>query len=206
MKKVDLNKWDFALVKGPMLVFILTLFVGSGTSYFIYNEYLKSQLKNVELERKYRGVQRDSRESEVLVKKLDEYQARFISLRERGYFKSDAKINWLEKIGSVAQSVGLSSVDYSIGSSSGETDSSGHRSGLAVESIPVTLQLKLLHEVDLLHMLDQISDQGIGLVGRDGCVITKVNKELDLDFLNFGFDAECNLKGYVIQFSDQQEV
>ena len=67
----------------------------------------------------------------------------------------------------------------------------------------MTLQIKLLHEVDLLRMLNQVSQKDIGLVGKEGCVIEKINEDIRLDALDYAFNASCDLKGYVIQFSSE---
>lgn len=202
-QQAEFKKWNIGLVKGPLLVFFLVILLGFAISFLIYQRYLEAQNKNATLESRYRQVQMDRRETESLVKKVGEYHSRYAELRSRGYFQSDAKINWLEVIGEVAQDVGLDSVDYSIGSAMVEAVSNFDSAGLLIESIPVTLQIKLLHEVDLLKMLDQVSQKDIGLVGKEGCVIEKISEEIRLDSLDYAFNASCDLKGYVIQFGSE---
>lgn len=206
MQQDNSVSWNMRLVLLPLCFFIAIVLVGSALNYYLYSEFNSTRVKSEQLENRYRQVQRERRESDLLVKKVDEYQARYNDLRRDGYFHTDAKINWLEKIGEIAQEIGIESVDYTIGSALGESEASVVRSGLHVESIPVTLQLKLLHEVDLLKMLDQVSRKGIGLVSSEGCVIEMSSSEIQLRTLNYAFDASCELKGYVLSFSEKEGV
>ena len=206
MQQDNAVRWDMRLVLVPLCFFIAIIIIGSSLNYFLYSEFKTSRAKSDQLENRYRQVQRERRESDLLVKKVDEYQVRYNDLRQQGYFQTDAKINWLEKIGEIAQEIGIESVDYTIGSALGESEASVVRSGLHVESIPVTLQLKLLHEVDLLKMLDQISRKGIGLVSSEGCIIEKSSNEIQIRTLNYAFDASCELKGYILSFSEKEGV
>lgn len=205
MKQDKKVEWEFHLMLPVLCFFFAVVIGGSALSYVLYDRLQEVQDEKRRTEIQYRKAQRERRESDELVRKVDEYQARYNLLKERGYFRSDAKINWLEKIGEIAEQIGIESVDYSIGSAFGENRERHGGSGLRVESMPVTLQFKMLHEIDMLRFVDQIANREMGLVSNDGCILKKTASEIQTRILNYAFEATCEMKGYVIGFGGNRE-
>jgi hypothetical protein len=190
------DRSDFARIQISLLAAIAMLVAGAGLVWLSTKQVdsaarAKAEVgsKLAEFERKLSQVRAEERE-------IKEKAAVFSNLRARGVIGEEQRLDWVELIKDVRDARKLLDVQYEFAPQQSLDKASV--SGYAFKSSAMRLQMKLLHEGDLLNFINDLRAKAKAYVRVRGCNVTRIpratNVEGDFALLN----AECELEWITI--------
>jgi hypothetical protein len=171
-----MNQADFQALRGPLLTLLIVLLVGAAAVY--YSDRLvkeaRQQLTREQamLKEARTRLQKSGEEKEIIVKYVDNFR----QLQSAGFIGEEQRINWLDGLRLANQQADLFGVDYQIGVQSPYTYATDFSPGqLTLNQSIMKLQLRLLHEGDLMRFLGALGRQGGGLFTIDQCEMKRLD-------------------------------
>ena len=152
----------------------------------------------------YRAYERDRREFQRATREylaLDDeerlirsYLPRFEALTERGILGEEQRLNWMETLRKTKASLKLPVLLYKIYPRQiRQSDWSGGLGDYEVFASTMEISAQLLHEEDLLRLLDELARRALGTFLVDSCSLSRVNEETQLDITKPNLSARCEL-------------
>lgn len=181
-------KDDFPLIRKAFIVLIASLLlsaalVGAGRTIQLkqQDDMTQAQVQRNDASNKRRQAENDKQE-------IQDYQPRFVTLRERGFVGEERRLDWIEHIQHIRESRKLLPITYEISARQvfqvGPEVSLG---GLELRGSKMKLQMGLLHEGDLLNFLDDLKHKGFYTVQE--CKVKRAGAEPESAHLPLA--AEC---------------
>lgn len=154
-------KDDFPLIRKAFIVLIASLLlsaalVGAGRTLRLkqQDDMTQAQVQRNDANNKLRQAENDKQE-------IQDYQPRFVTLRERGFVGEERRLDWIEQIQHIRESRKLLPITYEISARQvfqvGPEVTLGN---LELRGSKMKLQMGLLHEGDLLNFLDDLKHKG----------------------------------------------
>ncbi len=163
---------DFKRIRSSMLLALAMLFCGSLTVYYAINDRRQAQRTQANTARVLAGAdaklkQVSNEESEVKKKSLI-----FNQLQERGVIGDEQRLEWIELLKDIRDRRRLLDLEYEIApqrqiEGSSDNDFSFYASAMK-------LQVKLLHEEDLEHLLADLRSQAKALIMVRSCTVSRL--------------------------------
>ncbi len=163
---------DFKRIRSSMLLSLAMLFCGSLTVYYAINDRRQAQRTQANTARVLAGAdaklkQVSNEESEVKKKSLI-----FNQLQERGVIGDEQRLEWIELLKDIRDRRRLLDLEYEIApqrqiEGSSDNDFSFYASAMK-------LQVKLLHEEDLEHLLADLRSQAKALIMVRSCTVSRL--------------------------------
>ena len=168
------TKGDWKILRGALgLCAVCVLLSGAlvfGTDYFwqqMNREYTTHYTRFREVSRKYLAVDDDERVIH------DEYP-KFVALYHRGVLGDEHRLSWIEALRLAATTLALPKLDYKLDAQQLFTPPFALNSGpFAVNASNMHLSLELLHEGDLINLLDYLDRHAEGLYSVEQCTLTR---------------------------------
>ncbi len=194
---------EWPVIRGALTIFVLCTIISAvliGFTYYFRTEMESSFIQNKQqfqdISRKYLAV--DQEESHIR-----DYYPGFVELYDRGVIGREHRLNWIEVLRSSGRKIKLPSLDYSIGS---QTEfSSEYPITLGSYKLfrsSMDLTLKLLHEGDLLQLIDRLNNTATGLYSIKECTLSREKEVIKRDVNVPNIFAECTLEWYSIKKFD----
>lgn len=154
-------KDDFPLIRKAFIVLIASLLlgaalVGGGRTLRLKQQdsMSQAQAQRNEASNKHRQAENDKQE-------IQDYQPRFVTLRERGFVGEERRLDWMEHIQRIRESRKLLPITYEISAQQAfQVGPEVSLGGLELRGSKMQLQMGLLHEGDLLNFLDDLKHKG----------------------------------------------
>ena len=201
MQTVDELAFDFARLKKNGAIAAVLLLIGAGllgvASYLHDRELAYSQ----QLENQLRTTRETLSRERAISGAIDTYQADFVDLVGQGYFRDDHKLNWLESVRQIGERMQLASIQYDLGQRQQLSDEEvPHHTSLRIFATPVDLRLGLLHEGDIVSIIEQFRHAGLGLFKLEQCDMSRVMDTLPINTDEALINAHCTFKSYNFEF------
>jgi len=168
---MKLRPTDFRKIRNSTVAAVLMTVVGAASLYFTADARKNAQLaqknsaqQRAELDTKLKQV----RDEEIEIK---EKSIIFNKLRERGIIGDEQRLEWVELLKNIRDKHQLLDLDYEI--SPQRPLESTSPNDVAYASA-MKLQLKLLHEEDLLRLLCDLRNQANALIAVKSCNISRL--------------------------------
>jgi len=134
-------------------------------------------------------VQLSGQEREIIARHLDRYRR----LEQAGFIAPEQRINWVSGLRTANQAAGLFGIEYQIGAQRPYRGSSElNAPQLVVLESPMRLKATLLHEEDLMRLVDALAEQRLGLFVLEQCAMKRISGRTGLRYQP-QLDAECEL-------------
>ncbi|WP_059420631.1 hypothetical protein [Sulfuricella sp. T08] len=181
-------KNDFPLIRKALIVLIASLLlsaalVSAGRAVLTEQQNGKNQAQaqRNEANNKYRQAEIDKQE-------IQDYQPKFITLRERGFVGEERRLDWIEHIKHIRENRKLFPITYEISAQQVfQVDPEVTLGDLDLRGSKMKLQMDLMHEGDLLNFLDDLKHKGFYTVQE--CTIKRAG--LDPESAHLPLAAEC---------------
>lgn len=181
-------KDDFPLIRKAFIVLIASLLlsaalVGAGRTIQLkqQDDMTQAQVQRNDASNKLRQAENDKQE-------IQDYQPKFVTLRERGFVGEERRLDWIEHIQHIRESRKLLPITYEISAQQvfqvGPEVTLGN---LELRGSKMKLQMGLLHEGDLLNFLDDLKHKGFYTVQE--CKVKRAGAEPESAHLPLA--AEC---------------
>ncbi|MEX2576275.1 MAG: hypothetical protein WD382_06445 [Halofilum sp. (in: g-proteobacteria)] len=134
-----------------------------------------------------------------------EYAARFLDMRERGWVGEERRLEWIETLQGINADLRLPRLAYEIGEQV-PAEGYGRDGDLELRRTPMSLDLGLLHEGDVLTLLQRLEDEGKGLMAATRCELSRAQQRVRLDAGASNIRAECGLDWYTLQIERRRDI
>lgn len=194
------NREDWRRLRKPLLGFGLVLVLVGLVAY--YAEDFKRQqeqavsAQQIQLNQARQKYLSSGQEREGIVTYLPLYQQLITS----GFVGEEQRIEWIEKIRQLHQQHKLFSIEYNIEQQEKTTPSFLPNLGnFTLHRSNMTLSLGMLHELDLLALLDGLREQPTPFIVR-ACEITKpIGAKINTTLLTTNMQTKCTLEWYTLR-------
>lgn len=194
---------DWKVIQGAMTVLLVSLVISislvATTWYFktdMIAQYEKSNRNFQAISRKYLAID----EEERLIK---EYYPRFIRLYNSGILGPERRLNWIETLRESGEKIQLPELRYVINSQTEyEPDFTINTGGFQIFSSTMNLDVDLLHEGDLVHLLGDLDKHALGLYKLSRCKLKRLTEEVKEDPEKPNIKATCDLIWFNIKNTD----
>lgn len=116
-------------------------------------------------------LQRSGEEEGVIVRYLGAYRA----LEAGGLVGPEKRVHWVDALRTAAGAVGVSGVEYQLGAQQPYgLEGLPTMPSLRLRRSPMTLNLKLLHEGQLMPFMDALAAQRVGFFVLDRCALERL--------------------------------
>lgn len=201
------EKFDRAVLQGPIIVFVVSLLVSGSiigaTWYFNDKMQLKhnaDKQQSQAISNQYLSVDQE----ELLVR---QYYPQFIELYNNGIIGQERRLNWIETLRAAGESIKLPGLRYKIESQRQYTPGYPLDTGsFQVFASPMKLDLDLLHEGDLLKLLNALDRQAEGTYNLSSCKLQRAAYINLADTGKGNITAECELMWFNIKKPDGSEI
>lgn len=204
MKREDV---DWSVLIGSLLALAVSLAVSGlilgGSFYFESKMELQFNANNAlfqDISRRYLSVD----EEEKLIK---QFYPRFVELYEAGVIGREQRLNWLESLRAVGERKRLPGLNYEIKSQSVYAPQFPAVLGrYQLYSSEMSLSMQLLHEVDLLDVLEFLSGNAQGLYSVSECHFSRAGLDITMTAHASNITTRCDLSWFTIKLADGTEI
>jgi hypothetical protein len=163
-------------LKAPLAALIAVIAIGASLLYYIDFTLTSSKRALAQQQSQLRDararLQKSRDENEIIARYLDSYQY----LQRVGLIGDEQRLNWLDAIRFTNQQTRSFGVDYQIGTQQPYPYASELDPGqLTLHQSVMKLNLRLLHEGDLMRFLSTLAQQGVGVFSVDQCMMQRVD-------------------------------
>jgi len=198
---------DWSILVAALVTLGICLVVGgsivAGSYYFENRMELEFNRNNAlfqDISRRYLSVD----EEEKLIKK---FYPRFVELYETGVIGREQRLNWLEVLRAVGEHKRLPGLNYEIKSQSVYSPQFPAVLGrYQLYSSNMSLDMQLLHEVDLLDVLDFVGRNAQGLYSVSECRLARSGTEIAMNPRSGNITTQCDLNWFTIKLADGTEI
>lgn len=196
---------DWSILHGTLLVFVLSLAVAAGmvsvSFYFRQNmerEYQANHADFREASRKYLAVDDEER---IIAQFLPEFRR----LYNHGLLGRERRLSWLETLRRAGDANGLPQLVYKLDAQRVATpDFSIALGDYQLYASAMTLDLGLLHEGDLLQVLQALDREALGQYSIKSCQLKLAGENIDTAGHVANLSAECTLDWWSINLGGER--
>ncbi|EUJ09353.1 hypothetical protein Meth11DRAFT_0145 [Methylophilaceae bacterium 11] len=189
-----LNQQDWKRLQAPILWLGVALVVVGLLAFYAKNYHDEKRValeqQRTQLNQARQKYLSSGQEREMIVQYLPLYQ----QLIATGFIGEERRIEWIEALRQIHLQHKLFSIDYNI--SQQATMHPSYLSNLGsfiLHSSTMRLNFGLLHEGDLLTLLDNLRAQSTGFIVRE-CTVTKLSRaKINPTMLTDYLDASCDI-------------
>ena len=191
---------DLKMVRIPGIVFLIALAVcfGAIQGGMYYQGFQEKKLRKEK--RRLKKMQRKHNTAAADVEQVHVNYPRFLQMQKRGVVGVENRIAWVENLTTHGRRMHLSSLSYAI---SPPRDWSPTfitlwgDVGLYVSDM--TLETKLLHEGDLLRLLERLQESSQGLFTVGSCELKRIKEKINRSSADPNIDGRCTLMWFNVR-------
>jgi hypothetical protein len=196
----DVGKLKFGLLGAAIMIA-----VGAGAVHMAlgYDRAAVRQRNDVqqehdEIDGKLRRVRNEENE-------IKHKSALFNSLQQRGVIGEEQRLEWVELLGGIRDNRRLPDLQYEIEPQRPLPAAPGSSSGFSFFASSMKVQLRLLHEEDLLRFLDDLRRQARALIRIDSCNLSRLPRGSDTESgASAQLQAECEIDWITLRAADNK--
>ena len=198
---------EFSIIRGALLILVISIAIAAlmiSFSYFFRGEMQaelrKHKFQFQDISQRYLAVDQEE-------KNIRDYYPDYSRLHESGIIGHEHRLNWIEALRRSGNEIQIPSVDYQISSQS-EYDNTFpiNQGNFKIYVSSMDLNLKLLHEGDLINLMQSLNENANGLYSIRSCELVRKNQVIKRSTTTGNIDAKCKLDWYNIKKSDGTEL
>ncbi len=201
------NRVDWSILRGTLVVFVFSLAVAAGmvsaSFYFRQNMERQYQANHAEFREaslKYLAVDDEER---IIAQFLPEFRR----LYERGLLGRERRLSWLETLRRSGDANGLPQLAYKLDAQRvAKPDFNITLGEYQLYASTMTLNLGLLHEGDLLQLLQALDREALGQYSIKRCQLQRASENIDTSGQLANLSAECTLDWWTINLSGERSL
>lgn len=198
---------DWSILRGALIIFVVVVTVSAAigiTGYYfrsaMQQEYSQAQASFNRISSRYLRVD----EQEILIQ---DYYPEFLDLYQQGIIGPERRLDWLESIQQVSDNLEIPGLRYEIESQQESKRDWPFSTGkFRIYSSNMKLNLDMMHELDLLRLVDRLDRVGGGFFSLTDCQISRRSMDMDVSMDSANVNAACNLQWYSLKLSNGEEI
>ncbi|MBF0589674.1 MAG: hypothetical protein HQL53_11150 [Magnetococcales bacterium] len=188
-----------AMVQRRVVLFLLVLAAAMACLYAASRHLDQQAIKAKSTSRDVKKLRNRVSNAATELAQIERYLPSFKRLRKEGFIGTDHRQAWVERLSEEARRIGIGKLSFNL-------DPSKSISGAWVPKLvaiqaqvnPMTLDMELLHELDLLKLLQALEGQEKSRFTTATCVIKAKGEKLDLRAAKPNLTAKCLLLWYSV--------
>jgi hypothetical protein len=182
---------DFPTIRRASLIFLSTVVLGAGLVFA--TQFLLDQqdaaVSNAQIQQNKTREMYLQAENEL--SEIHEFQPKYKQLVAQGFVGPERRLDWIESIRAVQKKATLEPINYEIAAQTVyQVDPQIDTGTLELRGSQMHLKMELIHEMDLINLLDGIKRNQI--VDLQSCVIKRLPVQEDAELPTL-LEGECNL-------------
>jgi hypothetical protein len=168
------DRSDFSRIQISLAAAIAMIAAGVGISWLADQQvrsFAQTKISATSQLNEYEGKLKQVRAEEAEIKQKS---ALYSNLRARGIIGEEQRLDWVELIKEIKESRKLLDVQYEF--SPQQALEASALSGFSFKSSPMKLQMKLLHEGDLLNFINDLRKQAKAYVRVRSCNVVRIQR------------------------------
>lgn len=201
------KKADWGILRGTVIAFAICVLAAAGmltaSYYFKQNmerEYQANHSRFRNASQQYLAVDEEERI-------IEEFYPEFVRLFRGGLLGKERRLSWLETLRGAGDVIKIPELNYKLDAQR-EIEPQYHVSvgGYGVRVSAMNLSLGLLHEGDMLRLLNALDRDALGQYTVSKCEFRVSGGELQLDPKRANIRAECTLDWLTLDLSGDREL
>lgn len=193
------NKFDWAYMKGALVLFTVCAVLGGGLLAGGY--YFRAQMAqtNHTVHNRFHDVSQRYLSVDQEEKTFHNQQPKFVALQRRGIVGQENRLSWLETLQQASKAIKLPQLNYQLAAQTPYTPSYTLNAGaFQIFSSVMKLELGLLHEGDFLDLLEALDKNAAGLYSVSKCSFTRGEPVIKPVADHKNISASCELQWYTV--------
>lgn len=200
-------KPDVGFFKDDLLVFVVISSVSLAAILFAYHIDAHVHEQKSAYEHRLSSLRNQLQISVDERKILQEKKDKFLELLASGRFTPADRMGWIDAVKHRSKSIGLPSLKYTLGSRQPyHDDALPQLEHFAVYRTPIELRIGMVHEGDLITLLDYLSQLGAGRFSVGKCEIDRVAEIGAFLPSEANLRASCSLAWFNFDARSEQEL
>lgn len=198
-----MNNLDYSLLKGRIVLFVCVLVVSILLLWFGFSQLSKQQQMINSTQSGTDYTAKEIAQLNNLVSLFENFNTDYKKYKKKGFLGEEQRLSWIETLENTANSLGLDDLRYQISPRqqlSNETHA--HPSNINVFKSKLTFESGLVHEGDLLDIINNLNKLNSGLFIIDSCKIDRTAEELEAAS-NSNFQASCSTSWYTATYHEK---
>ncbi|MCG8324160.1 MAG: hypothetical protein MI673_01480 [Thiotrichales bacterium] len=198
---------EWPVIRGAVFFFCVTFLIAAGlvgaSLYFkhqVYLEFNRNKAMFQSISQRYLAVDQEEN-------RIHEYYPQYVELLEQGVIGREQRLNWIEVLRAFGEKSRIPTLNYKISTQDEYAYEFPVQLGsFKIFSSKMTLDLKLLHEGDLINLLNTIEADSLGMNSIRACEINRSSSEISVDGKKPNLDASCEINWFTIKGKDGKDL
>ncbi|HAF00574.1 MAG TPA: hypothetical protein DCO68_07900 [Methylophilaceae bacterium] len=200
------NQQDWKRLRTPILLLGLVVILSALLAYYAYDfasqKQTALQAQQNLLKQAHQKYLSSGQERETIVKYLPLYQRLITS----GFIGEEQRIEWIEKLRQIHLRHKLFSIEYNIGQQETINPDYLTQTGqFTLKRSVMKLNMGILHEADLLTLLDGLREQPTPFIVRECELVKPVGSKINTNVLTTNIQANCEIDWLTLREPQQGE-
>ena len=182
---------DLPKIQSSLLAALLMTFVGAGAVYATLDATKTAKLAQASAQAQRNEIDRKLKRIFSEENEIKQDSALFNQLAERGVIGEEKRLDWIEQLKAIREKRKLFDLQYEIAPQRPLDTTSG--AGFTYYASAMKLQLKLLHEEDLLRTLNDLRQQASALTQIKSCNVWRLPRESSERGPQAQLQADCQI-------------
>ena len=191
---------DWLYLKKALMVLVVCVSVSSAVAAASYL-YLgdKRQLNNSS-QANLNNMKTRYQNAVYKLKLVADYLSEYKTLEQKGFVGDENRLEWVETLRRITKDKKVATIDYDIKALQPYTAGKNINASIfQVNTSEMVLQMKLMHERDLLDIFSDLNRQTAGIYDIKGCSMRRQTAKLQFDYKAVNILAECTLNWFTIK-------
>ena len=192
-----MNNIKFAYLRKTVLLFVLLIILSAvftGTGYYFTEA---SQDKLVGLENQLSMLAHQVSEAQEAREAVTRYRSLYDKISTEGFLSDEPRLLWVERLESSANQLHLTALRYSVS----PQQKRQVNNMIVLNHSSMTIEAELLHEEDLIYLLEELARPAVGLLAVENCQL-QYRPEIKISPLSNSIRLKCLLSWYTAQQSE----
>jgi len=189
------RKFDWHYLRPVLIIISMTTLITMLMAYFSHAYHAEVQAGYDSEQASYRDIEgkiRDTNEDKYFI---EVYSERFKALESTGIFVAEQRVDWVDSLQAAIRSMKLPNVKYEVSPQRLSADDLlRDADSILIYASPLKVEMNLLHEQDMITLLDRLERNVMGRFLVDSCEMKRAEEKFGyyLDRPNLG--VTCQLR------------
>lgn len=188
------RNFDWSVMRNTSIFFLLAILISAGLVFASYHYMYEKQISYDDANNDFKTQSRKYLTIDEQEQMISEYLPPYNELIQSGIIGDEHRLNWAENIRTISRQIDIPSLRFSIKPRKlHELEVSLNTGQFSIYASRMSLDMGLLHEVDLIRFLDLLRKYAKGLFTTDSCILRMSSRELRKVYGSVNITAKCEL-------------
>lgn len=198
-----MNNLDYSLLRGRITLLACILIVCTLLLWFSFSQLSKQQRVMSSTQSEVDNAAAEIDHLNILISLFENYNADYKKYKTKGFLSDEQRLSWIETLENTANDLGLHDLSYQISPRQQLSDKNqAFPPNITLFESKLTLESSLVHEGDLIDLINSLNILNSGIFIVDSCKINRSTQEAELASSN-NFLASCSTSWYTASYNEQ---